>query len=65
MTVLSLLGYYLSSHEVHFHRFVFINPFILHEKTAWIYCKSLLTPTYYVSSTTEPNVLLSVYIVGC
>ncbi|XP_063763978.1 arfaptin-2-like isoform X1 [Eleginops maclovinus] len=33
MTVLSLLGSYLSSHEVHFH--LCVNPFLLHERPAW------------------------------
>lgn len=44
----------------------FINPFILHEQPAWwIISNPLLTPTYYVSSTTEPNIFLSVYILYC
>ncbi len=46
--------------------FFLINPFILHEKPAWwIISKALLTPTNYISSTTEPNIFLSVYIHCC
>lgn len=64
MTVLSLLGKYLSSHEVHFH--LFYKAFYSAWETCMVdFCKSLLTLTYYVSSTKEPNFLLSVYIVSC